>query len=81
MTEQGYGSTTLSNSLPATISCGYASRYADPLYYAIKGSEQLQIEAYRKAGVSGNSINCIGRNNKLKDVYIEAAKKMFGNLK
>ena len=32
-------------------------------------------------GKSGNAINGIGKNNKKKDIYINSAKKVFGDIK
>ena len=53
-------------------------------YQAIRGREQMLIEYYGGAksmgGISGNAINGIGTNNKNKDIYINAAKGVFGNL-
>ncbi|WP_029272447.1 hypothetical protein [Flavobacterium sp. KJJ] len=60
---KGYGPATLSSSLPATIVGGYGARYDDPAYWAIRGSEQIQIENWRKKGMSGNSINGISPTN------------------
>ncbi|MFV0506788.1 MAG: RHS repeat domain-containing protein, partial [Bacteroidales bacterium] len=73
----GYGTATLSTFAPATIPGGYATRALDPSYWAIRGSEQVQIEAYRKAGISGNSINGIGPNNPNLQKYLDAAKNVL----
>lgn len=54
-------------------------------YEAIRGREQMLIDYYGGAksnkpipGTSGNAINGIGPNNKKKDIYINAAKELFG---
>jgi hypothetical protein len=60
---KGFGPAVLSTFAPATIPGGYAIRAIDPAYWAIRGSEQLQIESYRRAGNSANSINGISPNN------------------
>lgn len=73
----GYGTATLSTFAPATIPGGYATRALDPSYWAIRGSEQVQIEVYRKAGISGNSINGIGPNNPNLQKYLDAAKNVL----
>ena len=53
-------------------------------YKAIRGREQMLIDYYGGAksmgGTSGNAINGIGAYNKNKDIYINAAKGVFGNL-
>lgn len=53
-------------------------------YNAIRGREQMLIDANGHAqsvgGTSGNAINGIGPNNKKKDIYINAAKKLFGEV-
>ena len=53
-------------------------------YNAIRGREQMLIDkngyARSVGGTSGNAINGIGKNNKKKSIYIEAAKKIFGVL-
>ncbi|MDL2141712.1 FG-GAP-like repeat-containing protein [Flavobacterium tructae] len=68
---KGYGKAELSSSLPATIIGGYTTRGLDPSYWAIRGSEQIQIENWRKKGMSGNSINGIGPGNGNIIKYIE----------
>jgi len=68
---KGYGVAELSSSLPATIIGGYGYRFDDPAYWAIRGSEQLQIESWRNRGMSGNSINGIGSGNQWIDRYIK----------
>jgi len=78
MTKKGFRTAKVSTVIPATIPGGYATRALDPSYWAIRGSEQLQIEAYRKAGISGNAINGIGPNNPKRDIYLDAARKLFG---
>ncbi len=54
-------------------------------YNAIRGREQMLIDKYGHAksvgGTSGNAINGIGKDNKKKSIYLEAAKKIFGDLK
>ncbi len=68
---KGYGTATLSSSLPATKPGGYTSRLLDSSYWSIRGSEQIQIERWRSKGMSGNSINGIGPNNENILKYIE----------
>lgn len=54
-------------------------------YNAIRGREQMLIDANGHAqsvgGTSGNAINGIGPNNKKKEIYINAAKELFGEIK
>jgi len=61
----------------ATISGGYWTRGGDPAYWFIRGSEQLQIEFWRKQGISANGINGIGPNNDMLDTYLNEAIKYF----
>ncbi|RDY26577.1 RHS repeat-associated core domain-containing protein [Lachnotalea glycerini] len=53
-------------------------------YKAIRGREQLLIDKHGGAqstgGKSGNSINGIGKNNKKKTIYLNAAKGEFGEI-
>ena len=77
MTAAGYGTAVLSTSLPATIPGGYLSRHGDPSYHAIRGSEQLQIEAWRKLGLSGNKINGISPFNENLQKYLKAARTLL----
>ncbi len=77
MTGQGFGTATLSTSLPATLPGGYGTRIADPSYHAIRGSEQLQIEMYRKMGISGNDRNGISPRNDNIQKYLDAAKRLL----
>lgn len=78
MTSLGFtGPATVSTFLPATLPGGYFTRAADPSYHAIRGSEQLQIEQYRGLGISGNSINGIGPNNKNLGRYLDAARRLL----
>jgi hypothetical protein len=68
---QGYGAATLSSSLPATVPGGYDVRWSDTSYWSIRGSEQIQIEHWRKKGMSGNSINGISPTNNQLLKYME----------
>jgi RHS repeat-associated protein len=68
---KGYGEAELSSSLPATILGGYGERYDDPAYWGIRGSEQIQIENWRKKKMSGNSINGISPANSLINKYLK----------
>jgi hypothetical protein len=77
MNSLGYGPAVPSTSAPATLPGGYATRALDPSYWAIRGSEQLQIEAYRKLGISGNSYNGISPSNPNLGKYIKEALKKF----
>lgn len=67
----GYGAAELSSSLPATIVGGYGARIDDPAYWAIRGSEQIQIENWDKKGMSGNSINGISPTNQFINKYLK----------
>lgn len=78
MSAKGFTTATLSTFAPATKIGGYSTRALDPAYWAIRGSEQLQIEAYRRLGISGNSINGIGPNNRNISKYIQEAIDFFG---
>lgn len=71
-----YGPATLSTFAAATIPGGYTTRALDPSYWAVRGSEQLQIESYRKAGISGNSINGISPKNDNLTKYIDWGKTL-----
>ncbi|MBP1223636.1 RHS repeat-associated core domain-containing protein [Flavobacterium sp. 1355] len=73
---KGYGAATLSTFAAATIPGGYTTRALDSAYWAIRGSEQLQIESYRKAGISGNSINGISPKNDNLTKYIDWGKTL-----
>ena len=64
MNSLGYGPAVLSSSARALVSGGYGSRVADPSYWYIRGSEQVQIEYYRSQGISGNRYNGIGPTNR-----------------
>lgn len=73
----GYGKAVASTWLPAKAAGGYRFRLLDPSYWAIRGSEQAQIEFWRAAGKSGNSINGIGPYNTNRQRYWEAAKQIL----
>jgi hypothetical protein len=75
----GYGAAVASTVALATLPGGYISRLGDSSYWAIRGSEQLQIEFYRNFGISGNDRNGIYIGNKLKDLYNQWGKKLFQN--
>ncbi|EGA68243.1 hypothetical protein VISI1226_03970 [Vibrio sinaloensis DSM 21326] len=47
-------------------------------YPAIRGREQQVLESLRKQGLATDQINGVGPRNKKKDLYMEAAKKTFG---
>ncbi len=53
-------------------------------YYAIRGREQMLIKANggakSKGLTSGNRINGIGDNNKKKNLYLNEARKEFGDI-
>jgi LysM repeat protein len=78
-TQEGYGEAKLSTYLQATIPGGYVRKAIDPSYWAIRGSEQLQIEFYRELGISGNTRNGVSPNNKNLNKYIETAKRLLGH--
>lgn len=69
MNAYGYGSAKASTFIPATIDGGYGKRLLDPSYWAIRGSEQQQIEYYRDLGISGNDRNGIGPTNKWIEIF------------
>ena len=60
---KGYGPAILSTAAQSAAPLGFATRINDAAYWAIRGSEQLQIEHYRKMGISGNSMNGISPLN------------------
>lgn len=72
---KGYGPAILSTYAQATLPGGYATRAIDPSYWAIRGSEQTQIDHYRGLGKSGNSYNGISPSNQNKQKYMQAAKR------
>ncbi|MDR2009145.1 MAG: LysM peptidoglycan-binding domain-containing protein [Bacteroidales bacterium] len=78
-TAEGYGEAVLSNSLQSQVLGGFNYRLNDPAYWAIRGSEQLQIEHYRGLGISGNTRNGISDFNQFRDKYINAARKLLGH--
>ncbi|WP_316634951.1 RHS repeat-associated core domain-containing protein [uncultured Flavobacterium sp.] len=65
-----YGPAELSSSLPATKPGGYSSRLLDSSYWAIRGSEQLQIDYWRSKNMSGNIREGIGAGNENITKYI-----------
>ena len=77
MDVQGYGKAVLSTFAPATIDGGYGKRYVDPAYWSIRGSEQIQIEAYRNLGLSGNDRNGISPSHKFVEQFMEYGKKLL----
>ncbi len=77
MTTAGYGQAVVSTYLPATVPGGYISRIGDPSYWAIRGSEQIQIETWRRLGISGNAINGISPTNENILKYLEHAKNVL----
>jgi len=78
MNDFGYGAATPSTWAPATIPGGYSTRFLDPAYWSIRGSEQMQIEGYRSQGISGNRVNGISPSNPNMNKYIEAARNVLG---
>jgi LysM repeat protein len=79
--EPGWSDAIVSTQLLAAKQEGYQLRNSDPSYWAIRGSEQLQIEYYRSMGISGNRINGIRDGHKLRDTYLEYARKLIDWLK
>jgi len=71
----GWGKAQLVHHLAATKTGGFKSRLLDPSYWAIRGSEQLQIEYYRLLKISGNTREGIGPGNKKLSKYLKAARK------
>jgi hypothetical protein len=63
MSKLGYGPAVISTVAQSVTPLGYATRLNDPAYWAIRGSEQLQIESFRKMGISGNLRNGISSLN------------------
>ncbi len=74
---KGYGPAVLSTFAPAMIDGGYGKRLLDPAYWSIRGSEQLQIEMYRRLGISGNDRNGIGPNNEDIEKFLEYGRNLF----
>lgn len=74
---KGFGPATLSTFAGATVPGGYSTRAIDPSYWAIRGSEQTQIELYRSQGKSANSMNGVSPNNPNLQKYIDWARKLF----
>lgn len=72
----GFGAAKVSTSAQALYP-SYAARLGDPAYFAIRGSEQLQIEAWRKLGLSANRYNGISPTNGRIDLYIREALRRF----
>ena len=75
MNNRGYGPALLSTVFNSTLPGGFGMRSLDPAYSAVRASEQKQIEYYQKLGVSGNFINGISPNNKLRETYFEALQR------
>jgi len=76
--EPGWGSAVVSTQLLAVNQVGgYARRVDDPSYWAIRGSEQLQIEYYRAMNMSANRINGINLNSDKMQQYIDEAKRLI----
>lgn len=71
---KGYGRAIPTSSIPATKPGGYRGRLLDSSYWAIRGSEQWQIEHYRQLGISGNVRNGIGISNNQLLKYLEWGK-------
>jgi hypothetical protein len=74
---KGYGPAILSTAAQSAVPLGFASRINDPAYWAIRGSEQIQIEIYRKMGISGNIRNGIGPLNRELNKFMEWGSKLF----
>lgn len=66
-----------SSAIPATLPGGYDNRFDDPSYWAIRESEQIQIEYWRGLGKSGNKINGIGSKNHRLNLFLDTARKLF----
>jgi len=69
---KGFGPAQVSMYLNATIPGGYWTRHGDTSYFAIRASEQMQIETYRRAGISANSRNGVLPNNDNYSTYLKA---------
>lgn len=82
MTEKGYGPAVLDQSTDATLPV--EQRHQDPAYQAMRGREQQMIDhnggARSMDGTSGNAINGIAEDNKLRDTYLNAATNKFGRV-
>ncbi len=78
MSSKGFGPAQVSTYAPALKVGGYGTRFGDLGYWAIRGSEQLQIEKYRQLGISGNDRNGIGKTNTEISKYLIEAIKKFG---
>jgi RHS repeat-associated protein len=74
-TKLGYGPAVVSTAFRST---GNLDTDIDPSFWAMRGSEQLQIELNRLLGISGNDYNAISPHNDNLNKYIQAAKDLFG---
>jgi hypothetical protein len=79
--EPGWGAAQVSSQLLAVNQVGYKRRDTDISYFAIRGSEQLQIEYWRSQGRSANRINGIRPGSDSDQKYRNAAKKILSWLK
>ncbi|AYB33473.1 DUF6443 domain-containing protein [Chryseolinea soli] len=79
--DKGFGKAIPSTWQKAYVPGGYKMRAGDPAYWAIRGSEQLQIEYFRSKGISGNEYNGVGPNNDKLNKYMETVKKFFDSMK
>jgi hypothetical protein len=75
--EPGWGAAQVSSQLLAVNQMGYKFRAIDPSYFAIRGSEQLQIEYWRSQGLSANRINGIRDLNPDKNKFLEHARRII----
>lgn len=71
----GFGAAILSTSAESMQPFGFVSRINDPAYWMIKGSEQIQIELFRRQGRSANLINGISLQNELLKKFLEYGSK------
>jgi RHS repeat-associated protein len=74
---KGYGPAILSTAAQSAAPLGFATRINDAAYWAIRGSEQLQIEHYRKMGISGNSMNGISPLNDNLTKFLDWGSKLI----
>ncbi|MFC7531845.1 polymorphic toxin-type HINT domain-containing protein [Actinoplanes sp. GCM10030250] len=82
MNDEGFGPAVLDKWMEATLPV--ADRHSDLAYQAMRGREQNLIDHFGGArsmgGTSGNSINGIAEDNKLRHVYMNAARRVYGLL-
>jgi hypothetical protein len=74
---KGFGPAILTTAAQSLKIGGYITRFDDPAYWAIRGSEQIQINLYKSQGRSANSINGISPSNGLLSKFMEYGSTLF----